>query len=144
MTIARPSSDVAVSGWLPSTGSLSWETINETALDTGDWTSSLINGAVTLVEGLDTTLAIGTHYSRLHLATTEGTTSARVHLMSGEISKGASTWQTITTTPTTYTFSVATSASTNQAALELASVDALLLEDDEVLLTEDGELLLME
>ena len=139
MTIARPDSDVSIANW-SSTAASVFDAINETALDTGDYASatlSVVAGTSTPVVGLDTTLIAGIHRMRLHLGVSTGTTSARVHLMASEVSKGASAWQTVTTTPTTFVFPVTTSDSTNQAALEVGTEGELLLDGES--LTLDGE-----
>lgn len=121
VSIYRPGSDIAVSGWVASTGTNLYACIDEAALDRGDYiTSPLIPGAGSYVAGLTASLPAGTWDVEVDAKYLDGAAQLRVHLQdAGGSDVGASSWQALTASDATYTLPVTTTGVATRMSIEV-------------------------
>lgn len=120
MPTVRPNSDVTATGWTPSTGASVFATIDESASSDADYALSPVFGMTALVMGLDAAVLAGTHRIQLRMSVAVGTQEVRVRLLNASnVEQGASAYQTVTTTPTTYTFTVVSTGAADRVEVDM-------------------------
>lgn len=119
MAIA-PTSDIAGTGWHPSSGSALYAMVDEAVADDGDYVASPLPSSE-LVFGIPAQPA-GNYTKTMRLAVSHGTAVATYSLLdAGGVEVGAAAPQTITTTPADYVFELTT---TGTAARERLIVES--------------------
>lgn len=121
VSIYRPGSDIAVSGWVASTGVNLYDCINESALDRGDYvTSPNILGASNGVFGLDSPVPAGTWAVEVDAKYINSAAQLRVHLQdAGGTDVGVSSWQALTGSDATYTLTITTTGVATRMSIEV-------------------------
>lgn len=118
-TTYRPSSDVSANGWTATPGGSLASCIDEITLDRSDFiTSPNLTNPATLT--WTTSFAAGSYDVTIDADRTGATGQVRiVCLDSGGTSVGATSWQTLTGTATTYTLPVTTTGTSTQFRIEV-------------------------
>ena len=133
MTV-RPSSDVLTTGWTSSTGGSVFSTVNESTPNDANYSWAPLDGFSKLVLGLDASVPAGTHRIPLRLSVATGTLDVRVRLLDAlDVLQGTSAAQTVTTTPTTFIFTVVSTGTAVRIELGGALPDGYLSLDGGVL-----------
>lgn len=117
----RPSSDVSVTGWVPSTGTDLFACIDEASYDDADYiTSPTVGTGSPATLGLSQSLAVGTWDVRVRVKKSGSTGQVRIHLVdASDTIQGTSSWQSLSTSLTTYTFSITTTDITTRVRIEV-------------------------
>jgi hypothetical protein len=146
MAIVRPSADYGAAGsWTASTGVILYEMINEVTADESDYITSSVSGATAKIFDLDSTVASGTRqWFDVDMSCDTGTTQVRLSLLDGATnnSVGDSAWQTITTTPRTYSLSVTTTGAATRVQIEIQPLGGGTLLDGMLLTFDDMDVTL--
>lgn len=116
--IYRPTSDIAVTGWTATPGGSIFDTINEVVASDVDYaTSPDVSTPATFGTSAG---SAGNFDIRIRAAKTATTGQLRVRLLNNlGVDVGGTAWQSLTTTPTTYTLSATASAAFEQIKIEL-------------------------
>lgn len=119
VTITRPGSDIAVSGWTATPGGSLFDTINESAAEDADYiTSPDLSTPATF--GLTAPVPAGSYTVRLRAQRTASTGQARVALLdAGGTQVGVTAWQALGTTWATHSLAVTTTGTAEQARIEV-------------------------
>lgn len=119
VTLWEAGADVITGGWAPSTGASLSACIDEATLSRADWiTSPDLSTPCTLA--WDASLPAGAYDAVVDAAYTGSSGQLRVvALDAGGASVGASPWQSLTSTDTTYSLAITTSATSTQFRLEV-------------------------
>jgi hypothetical protein len=137
MPLVRPTSDLVTTGWTPSAGGDLFAVIDEEVADDGDYVSANAGAGLPYAFGLGASVPIGTHTVRVRVRTSAGMSGFRVVLLtSGDAEVGASAYQAIDDTWTTYELSVVTSGVANRARIELLPEGALSITDGVLSITD--------
>jgi hypothetical protein len=123
MATVRPSADYGAAGsWTASTGSVLFQMIDESSVDLADYIESPVSGATAKIFDLSAEVpTLSNQLIDVSLVCSVGTTQVRLSLLNGATnnSVGDSAWQTITTTPTTYSLSVTTTGAATRVQIEI-------------------------
>lgn len=120
--VSRPSSDITTTGWSASSGVVLYDMIDEATPSDADY---IISPDVTAtpgpaIFGITPTQSTGTMNVRIRARRTDTAGQVRVLLLdSGGTTVGTSSWQSLTTSFTTYTLSVTTSATAERVRIEV-------------------------
>lgn len=117
-TIYRPTSDITVTGWVPTGATTVYETINEAVASDAEYsTSPDLTTPATLGFA---SMPAGTRTVRVRAARTGGAGQIRIRFLDGTgTDVGGTAWQTLTATPTTYTLTATISATATRARIEV-------------------------
>lgn len=117
-TFYRPTSDITVTGWVATPSGPIFDTMNELTANDSDYaTSPDVSTPATFGT---TTGAAGSFNVRIRARKTATTGQIRVRLLDGtNVDVGGTAWQSLTTTPTTYTLPATASATFQRIKLEL-------------------------
>jgi len=121
VTITRPNSDIAVSGWTSSNGAPLYDDIDEETPSDTDFITSpeLTSTPVGATFGLTNSLSAGSYNISVRGRRTDTVGQMRVVLRdSGGVQVGATNWQTLTKTYTTYYFPITITGTATQSSVE--------------------------
>lgn len=120
-TITRPNSDVVVTGWTASTGTVLYDMIDEASASDADYIISPgLSSPAPAVFGLNASLASGTYDVRVRARRTASSGEIRVLLQdSGGTTVGTSGWQSLSGSFATYVLNVTTTGSAARARIEV-------------------------
>jgi hypothetical protein len=119
-TVGRPVSDISTTDWAPSTPAAPlYSMIDEVAYDDADYIYSAVSGISDAIFGISPTMAVGDRTVNFRAFTTSSTVQMRVRLLdSGGASVGVTSYQTITTSPTTYSLAITLTGVAARASIE--------------------------
>ena len=119
VTIFRPNSDIAVSGWVGTPSSNLFENIDEATLSRTDYiTSPDVSTPATF--GLTASMVAGVYTVRIDANKTGTTGQIRVRFLnSSSVDVGGSSWQSLTTSATTYTLSATLTGTADRIKIEV-------------------------
>ena len=117
----HPSSDISITGWVPSTGTDLFACIDEASYDDADYiTSPTVGTGSPATLGLSQSLAIGTWSVQVRVKKSGSTGQVRIHLVdSSDTIQGSSGWQSLSGSFSTYTFSITTTDITTRVRIEV-------------------------
>lgn len=121
VTISRPNSDIAVSGWVGVPNAALYANVNESTASDAEYIDSpgLSATATTCTFGLSLPLAAGSYDVGIRAQWVSQSGQLRVVLLdAGGTSVGASSYQALTSSATSYTLPVTTTGSATQARIE--------------------------
>ena len=121
VTISRPNSDIVVSGWVGVPNAALYANVNESTASDAEYIDSpgLSATATTCTFGLSLTLAAGSYDVGVRAQWVSQSGQLRVVLLdAGGTSVGASSYQALTSSATSYTLPVTTTGSATQARIE--------------------------
>ena len=122
ITIYQPSSDVLTTGWVPSTGSVLWDMLDDVIPSNADYiTSPSINGAQgAAICGLNASIAAGSYLVKLRANAVTAGKQVRVSLLDGaNVSQGDTGWITVSTSYAEYDVAVTTTGAATRAKMEV-------------------------
>lgn len=115
----RPSADESMGGWIPSTGSVLAECIDEVSANDTDFISSP-NLTNSTIMSLSPTLPAGSWEVSVRGKVSENAAELRVRFLDpSSVDVGGSSWQVLSTTYTTYVLPVITTATADRFRIEL-------------------------
>jgi hypothetical protein len=119
-TISRPNSDISAAGWLGVPDAALYANIDEATLSDTDYIESpALSLSPQATFGLSLTLAAGTYDVGIRAQWVSTSGQLRVVLLdSGGTSVGASSYQALSSSLTTYTLPVTTTGAATQARIE--------------------------
>lgn len=118
----RPSYDVTVTGWTPSTGSSCAACIDETAYDDADYITSpaITGGQGPAVVELDQSFAAGNHTVHLRGKYLISAAQVKVTLLNdSNVAQGNTGWQSLTGAFASYNLPVTTTGAATRAKIEV-------------------------
>lgn len=121
ITITRPNSDITVSGWTSSNGDPLYDDIDEETPSDTDYITSpeLTSTPAVATFGLTNSLSAGSYTISVRGRRTDTVGQMRVVLRdSGGVQVGATNWQTLTNTYTTYSFPITITGTATQSSVE--------------------------
>lgn len=122
VSIYQPSTDVLATGWVPSTGSVLWDMIDEVAASDGDYiTSPSINGSQgAAICGLNSSMVAGNYMVKIRANATTTGKQVRVSLLDGtNVSQGDTGWVNVTASYAEYDLPVATTGTATRVKMEV-------------------------
>lgn len=116
----RPTSDVLTTDWTPSTGTDAYAMVDEETPSDADYVQATLSGVKQIIMGLSYRLPAGTHPARVRAGLTAGSGRVRARLFNdANVSQGDGAWQSLTTSPTTYEWSITTSGDAERLCVEV-------------------------
>lgn len=116
--IGRPASDLVTTGWTATPGAEFWSMLNETTADDANYVTGPVGTSEPLSMTLDETMPAGSHVVRIRAKGNIGSVRA-VLLDDSNISVGATSWQPLSSSWTTYSLGVVLTSSATRIRLEL-------------------------
>jgi hypothetical protein len=119
--IYRPLSDITDTGWTNSTGSNSWDLINEITYSDADYiTSPALGTGSGIIMGLGATLPAGTYRIRVRAKYSTTSGQVKVYLINdSNASQGDSGWQALSASETSYTLPITTSGNATRVKIDV-------------------------
>lgn len=120
--IIRLTGDVLTTGWVPSTGILYYDVLDETSFNDSDYViSPTLSSATPLILDI-TSLPIGSYIINIRAYKTDTVGQLRLSLLdSSNASQGVSSWQSLTNSYVSYAISITTTGISTRLKIEVST-----------------------